>query len=98
MTDIAMLQRAGLAVAIGLLIGIERGWQEREAQDGARVAGIRTFTLISFLGAICALIAGTDRPILMGLAFVGFAFPFGLFEYRRARENRSFSVTGFVTG
>ncbi len=93
-----MLQRAGLAVAIGLLIGIERGWQEREAQDGARVAGIRTFTLISFLGAICALIAGTDRPILMGLAFVGFAFPFGLFEYRRARENRSFSVTGFVTG
>lgn len=98
MTDIVMLQRAGLAVAIGLLIGIERGWQEREAQDGARVAGIRTFTLIGFLGAICALIAGTDRPLLMGLAFVGFAFPFGLFEYRRARENRSFSVTGFVTG
>jgi uncharacterized membrane protein (DUF4010 family) len=98
MTDIALLQRAGLAVAIGLLIGIERGWQEREAQDGARVAGIRTFTLISLLGAVCALIAGADRPLLMGLAFVSFALPFGVFEYRRARENRSFSVTSFVTG
>lgn len=98
MTDIAMLQRAGLAVAIGLLIGIERGWQEREAQDGARVAGIRTFTLISLLGAICALIAGADQPLLMGLAFVSFALPFGVFEYRRARESRSFSVTSFVTG
>lgn len=93
-----MLQRAGLAVAIGLLIGIERGWQEREAQDGARVAGIRTFTLISLLGAICALIAGADQPLLMGLAFVSFALPFGVFEYRRARESRSFSVTSFVTG
>jgi uncharacterized membrane protein (DUF4010 family) len=98
MTDIAVLQRVGLAVAIGLLIGIERGWQEREAQAGARVAGIRTFTLISLLGAICAQIAGTNRPLIMGLAFVGFAFPFGLFEYRRAREARSFSVTGFVAG
>lgn len=98
MTDITMLQRAGLAVAIGLLIGIERGWQEREAQDGARVAGIRTFTMISLLGAISALIAGADRPLAMGLAFVGFAFPFGLFEYQRARATRSFSVTGFVTG
>jgi uncharacterized membrane protein (DUF4010 family) len=98
MTDISILQRAGLAVAIGLLIGIERGWQEREAQDGARVAGIRTFTLISFLGAISALIAGPDRPLLMGLAFISFAFPFGLFEYGRARDRRSFSATGFVTG
>lgn len=93
-----MLQRAGLAVAIGLLIGIERGWQEREAQDGARVAGIRTFSLIGLLGAVCALIAGADRPLLMGLAFLSFALPFGAFEYRRARENRSFSVTSFVTG
>ena len=98
MTDIAVLQRAGLAVAIGLLIGIERGWQEREAQDGARVAGIRTFTLISLLGAVSALIAGTDRPLVMGFAFIGFAFPFGLFEYRRARETRSFSATSFVVG
>lgn len=98
MTDFAMLQRTGLAVAIGLLIGIERGWQERDARDGARVAGIRTFTLIGLLGAICALIAGAQRPLLMGLTFVGFAFPFGMFEYRRGRENRSFSVTSFVTG
>lgn len=98
MTDVTMLQRVGLAVAIGLLIGIERGWQEREAQDGARVAGIRTFTLIGALGAICALIAGADRPLVLGLTFLGFAFPFGLFEYQRARATGSFSATGFVVG
>jgi len=54
--DIELFQRAGLAIAIGLLIGIERGWQEREARDGARVAGVRTFTLMAALGGMCALL------------------------------------------
>jgi len=35
MTKLELLQRAGLAAAIGLLIGIERGWQERQVRDGA---------------------------------------------------------------
>ncbi len=46
MSEFEILQRAGLAAAIGLLIGIERGWQTRSAKDGSRVAGVRTFTLI----------------------------------------------------
>jgi hypothetical protein len=36
-----VLRRLGLALAIGLLIGVERGWQERSAIEGERVAGIR---------------------------------------------------------
>jgi len=56
MNEFEILQRAGLAVAIGLLIGIERGWQARQAKDGSRVAGIRTFTLIGGLGGIWACV------------------------------------------
>ena len=48
MDEIDLLSRAGLATAIGLMIGIERGWQVRDAQDGSRVAGIRTFTCSVF--------------------------------------------------
>ena len=81
--DIELLQRAGLAAAIGLLIGIERGWQEREAKDGARVAGIRTFTLIGALGGLCALLPGS---ITLGMGMISFALPFGFFEWRHARE------------
>ena len=33
------------ALAIGLLIGLERGWNDRELPEGSRVAGLRTFTL-----------------------------------------------------
>jgi uncharacterized membrane protein (DUF4010 family) len=93
--DIELLQRAGLAAAIGLLIGIERGWQEREAKDGARVAGIRTFTLIAGLGAICALLPGS---VTLGLGMIGFALPFGFFEWRRARESGTWSITDFIAG
>lgn len=95
MSAIELLQRAGLAVAIGLLIGIERGWQDREVQDGGRVAGIRTFTLISLLGAVSGL---TGSAVALGFCFVGFALPFGLFEWRHARITRSRSATDLIAG
>lgn len=94
----ADFQRAALAGAIGLLIGIQRGWQEREQRDGARVAGIRTFTLIGFLGGLCGLLARTAGPAVLGLGFLAFAIPFAAFEWQRARAANSVSVTGLVTG
>jgi len=95
MDELELLQRAALAAAIGLLIGIERGWQSRQAKAGTRVAGIRTFTLISLLGGMCGLLPGTSA---LGFCFVGFALPFGLYEWRRARKAGGFSATGFVAG
>ncbi|OAI44383.1 hypothetical protein AYO42_04910 [Rhizomicrobium sp. SCGC AG-212-E05] len=95
MDEFELLQRAGLAAAIGLLIGIERGWRSRQAKAGTRVAGIRTFTLIGVLGGVCGLLSGTGA---LGFCFAGFALPFGFYEWRRARETGSFSATGFVAG
>jgi uncharacterized membrane protein (DUF4010 family) len=95
MGDVELFQRIGLAVAIGLLIGIERGWQEREAKSGTRVAGIRTFTLIGALGGFAALLPG---DITLGLCLLGFALPFGLFEWRHAQEGNSLSATNFIAG
>jgi uncharacterized membrane protein (DUF4010 family) len=95
MDEFEILRRTGLAVAIGLLIGIERGWQARQAKDGSRVAGIRTFTLIGGLGGICGLLPGAAT---LGLCLAGFAIPFGIFEWRRARATDNFSATGFIAG
>lgn len=63
----------GIALAIGLLIGIERGWQEREAKEGERVAGVRTYGLMGLLGGIAALIATHTGVYFLGFAFVGLA-------------------------
>ena len=53
--DIAL--RVVVSLAIGFLVGIERGWSDREEVDGKRVAGIRTFSLIGLLGGVIALLS-----------------------------------------
>lgn len=91
------LQRAGLAAAIGLLVGIERGWQERRARSGSRVAGIRTYTLIGILGGICGFLTRA-APLATGLCFLAFALPFGFLEWRRVRDTSNFSATDLIAG
>jgi uncharacterized membrane protein (DUF4010 family) len=98
MPDMQLLQHASLVVAIGLLIGIQRGWQEREAHDGSRVAGIRTFTLISMLGGVASLLAEGRGPWVLAACFLGFALPYGLFEYRQASLLKSRSATNLIAG
>lgn len=44
-----------LSLAVGLLIGIERGWTMRQAPAGARVAGIRTFAILGLFGGLTGL-------------------------------------------
>ncbi len=50
------LKLLACALAIGLLIGIERGWLLRLEPDGTRVAGFRTFGLIGLSGGIAGLL------------------------------------------
>jgi len=45
-TATEMLLRFAIALFIGLLIGLERGWHERDSKEGSRIAGMRTFALI----------------------------------------------------
>jgi hypothetical protein len=56
----------GTASAAGLLIGIERGWKLRMAPDGARVAGIRTFTLLGLLAGVAGFIATRGYGFVAG--------------------------------
>src|ERR1019366_3200972 len=98
MSESEILQRAGLSVAIGLLIGVERGWQQRQEKDGGRVAGIRTYTLIGALGGLCGLLAHASALSILGYCFLGFALPFGLFEWRHMQATGNFSATNLVAG
>jgi uncharacterized membrane protein (DUF4010 family) len=57
-----------LALAVGMLIGVERGWQLRGEKAGARVAGIRTFALLGLLGGLAGTqMAGAGAPIAIVL-------------------------------
>lgn len=63
-----VLMRLAVALAIGLLMGLERGWERRERPEGSRVAGFRTFGLISLLGGITAFLGGESRILLTAVA------------------------------
>ncbi len=60
-------------LAIGLLIGVERGWKGREAPEGESIAGVRTYGLIGLLGGGVALVAEHLGPLPLALAFVALA-------------------------
>lgn len=55
------------ALAAGLLIGAERGWRARDADDTHLVAGIRTFGLVGLLGGLAALL-GTHLGVAAWIA------------------------------
>jgi len=59
------------ALALGLLIGAERGWEEREAAEGQRIAGFRTYGLIGLVGGVCGLLAQTMNEQILGFGFLG---------------------------
>lgn len=56
-----------LSLVIGLLIGIERGWALRGEPPGARVAGVRTFSMLGLFGGLIGLLTTGS---LAGLALV----------------------------
>ncbi len=96
MTATQTLFHLAMALAVGLLIGTERGWHERDAAEGSRPAGIRTFALISLLGGLSAVLGESFGPaaFVAGLVLVG---AFAAVAYLEgAREPAGRSITTHV--
>lgn len=95
-----LIQRLSVALAIGLLIGLERGWRTREEQEGDRAAGLRTHGLAALLGGVWGAIAmqfAHDGGVLaLGAAFLLFGALVGLFRYRETVHNQTFGATTLI--
>ncbi|MFN4134379.1 MAG: MgtC/SapB family protein [Novosphingobium sp.] len=64
---------AALAAAVlaGLIVGVERGWAQREMPAGGRVAGIRTFGILGLTGGLSGLLPDAAMAVLLaGAALV----------------------------
>jgi uncharacterized membrane protein (DUF4010 family) len=98
MSEVELFRRLAVALAIGLLTGLQRGWQTREDSDRERTAGLRTFALTGLLGGVAALVGAATSPLVLGAALLAYTGSLAGFSYLEAKQERNLSVTGVVAG
>lgn len=96
-----LLSRLAVALGIGLLVGLERGWKTRGVAPGHRAAGVRTFALCGLLGGLVAALAqasGTvvSAGLVLGFGFAVYAGVIAVFERDADRAAGSFSATTVI--
>jgi uncharacterized membrane protein (DUF4010 family) len=88
-----LLYRLAIALGLGLIVGLERGWKTRMQHSGERFAGIRTFSLAGLFGGVLAALAAPDRFIVLaaGCLVIG-GLVIGAYLIS-VRETRDFGMT-----
>jgi uncharacterized membrane protein (DUF4010 family) len=86
----------GIAIAIGFIIGLERGWKGRAAEEGMRVAGLRTFGLIGLLGGLWGLLAESLGQWLLGFAFLALAVLLVVGHAISVKATKDYGITTII--
>ncbi len=92
-----LLFRLAIALAIGFVVGVERGWRERKEPAGSRTAGIRTYALCGLLGGVSAAVSQSVQSVALLIA-AGLAFSaiFTVFVLREEMRDDTYSITGLI--
>jgi uncharacterized membrane protein (DUF4010 family) len=81
-----------------MLIGLQRGWHQRDTPAGGRIAGIRTFGLLALSGALAGVLTtplGPGIAIAMGLAVT---LLLGLAHWLDSNNDHDYGITTIVAG
>lgn len=100
MQSVEVFHRLTVALAAGALIGIERGWHEREDREGGRAAGLRTFALSGLLGGVTGIVAielDGNGAVLLGFVFLAFATIVALYRWRETERENTLGATTVVS-
>ena len=100
MDFIELFQRLSVALAVGLLIGLERSARANDDANSENADGLRTFGLSGLLGGVWGAIGTATSAgggaIALGIAFTTYAAIMSLFRYRQMCEEGSFGATTVV--
>jgi uncharacterized membrane protein (DUF4010 family) len=91
--DLTLATRLAIALTLGLIIGLERGWQGRESPDEEQSAGIRSYAFAGFLGGIIAILEGSSGIVFLAIAFLGFAAVVVTAYILTARKAQDYGIT-----
>ncbi len=85
-----------IALALGLLIGIQRGWVYRRRESGQRIAGIRTYTLVGLLGGVAAILGREFGELVIVMFLLALTAVISTAYYRSLEQFKDLSITGIV--
>ncbi len=86
----------GSALAVGVLVGVERGWQLREVAEGGRVAGIRTFTLLGVLAGLAGVLYAAGNQLIAAAIMFGAASVIAIGYWRVVAETDRLDATSAI--
>lgn len=93
--DWMVITRLAIALALGLIIGTERGWQNQQT-TAAQAAGIRSFGFVGLLGGLSMLLATAlpaAMPMVLAALFLGFSLMVALSYWLTTRSTKDFGMT-----
>ena len=91
--DEPLLHRLAIALGVGLIVGVERGWRSRPEAGGQRPAGVRTFSLAGLLGGVLAALGGQQSHIVLAAGMLAIG-AFAIVSYvLTVRETRDVGIT-----
>jgi uncharacterized membrane protein (DUF4010 family) len=71
--DIAIASKLAIAFVLGLVVGVERGWESRDVPEGRRSAGVRTFAFAGLLGCVVGLLSREFGGLVLAAGLLGFS-------------------------
>ena len=94
MSDLEVFKSLAIALALGLLVGLQREWRAQASEDDHFLsAGLRTFGLIGLLGGIMALIAEQVGVWIVGVGFAGVTIMVGVAYFRHSGKQEGIGLT-----
>lgn len=98
--ELDTLKGLALALALGLLVGVQRGWVQRQAAAGTRFAGIRTFGLLGLAGGIAGALqawAGALSAVILAASAVLILLGYWRATAREPSISGTASIAGLLT-
>jgi len=93
---LADLLDLALALGLGLLVGVQRGWVQRKEATGTRFAGVRTFGLFGLAGGIAGAVSA-HLAVLSGVLVAATALLIVAGYWRSGATSGTASEAGLLT-
>lgn len=91
--DLIIITRLIIALILGLIIGMERGWSKRKYPEESGSDGLRNFGLIGLLGGIAALLAQQWSVTILAIIFLGLAILVSTAYVLTAKKSNDYGTT-----